>query len=234
MTSIQLRTQPNFQPAPADTSKLGGVPVPAPVRMFGVDAGRIYRFGATNDQANRDWLEGGLEFYGIKSISRWSTPSEKYGELTYVRLHLVSPFQGVTYCLQLSDGGGRNNQCDGPPSHIRSLTSALLKAKREVELRGLSIGMMPGAICPKAGNDANVTFLNLFVGSDPFDTNSLTQIFCEENERLGFDFADLDAAVDELAEHLGQPLPEDAAADAAAEAVADAIDVDAINDVAPF
>ena len=232
--SISTINAPTFLDTP-ENGKLGGVPVPQNAIMFGVEAGGIYRFGATNDAKDRDWVEGGLEFYGIKGISRWSTESEKYGDLNYVRFYLTTPYKGVTYCLQLSDGTGRDGKATCPPAHIRGLVQSLLKAKRILEPTGNSISLMPGVICPKAGDDPNVTFLNLFVGADPFDTNSLNQVFCEEDERLAKDFDSFDAAIDELCEHLGQETPESAAAEAAAEAMADgAIPVSATSDDLPF
>ena len=238
MTSIQVSTQPSFQPAPADISQLGGVPVPVGSIMFGVEAGGIYRFAETNDSKNRDWVEGGLEFYGIKGISRWSTESEKYGLLSYVRFHLVSPYKGVTYCLQLSDGANRNGSGEFPPAHIRGLVQSLIKAKRILEKQDQSLALVPGVICPKAGIDNNVTFLNLFVGPDPYDTNSLTQVYCEEEERLEKSFEAMDAAIDELCAHLGQETPSAADADAAAEEsandaaadLAEALDVEVVNE----
>ena len=141
----------------------------------------------------------------------------------------------MTYCLQLSDGTGRDGKATCTPAHIRGLVQSLLKAKRILEPTGNSISLMPGVIAPKAGDDPNVTFLNVFVGADPFDTNSLTQIFCEEDERLEKDFDSFDAAIDELCEHLGQETPESAAANAAAEAMADgAIPTQACDDGIPF
>ena len=243
MTSIQISTQPSFQTAPADISQLGGVPVPVGSVMFGVEAGGIYRFGETNDSKNRDWVEGGLEFYGIKGVSRWSTESQKYGTLSYVRFHLVSPYKGVTYCLQLSDGANRDGSSICPPAHIRGLVQSLIKAKRVLEPQGQSLAMVPGVICPKGGDDANVTFLNLFVGADPYDTNSLSQVFCEPEERLEKTFEAMEIAIDELCAHLGQATPsaadadslaEDAANNAAAEAAAAVTEVLNADDDCPF
>ena len=80
-----------------------------------------------------------------------------------------------------------------------------------------------------------VTFLNIFAGADPFDTNSLTQVFCEEDERLEKDFDSFDAAIDELCEHLGQETPESAAAEAAAELLAsESIPTQPVTDNTPF
>lgn len=228
MTSIQIAAQPNFQVAPSDISSLGGVPTPVGVVMFGVEKGRIYRFGETNDGADRDWVEGGLEFYGIKGISRWQTESKdgKYGTLSYIRFHLVSPYKGVTYCLQLSDGANRDGKATCPPAHVRGLTQSLLKGKRilDAEGKGNSLSLMPGVIVAKQGSDdANVTFLNVYAG-DPFDTNSLVQIYADikAGEHIEKTFEAFDAAIDELCEHLGQETPE-----ATAEGVTDAINVDA-------
>ena len=232
--AISTNANATYLPAPVG-GQFGGVPVPQSAVMFGVESGGIYRFGETNDSTARDWLEGGLEFYGIKGISRWSTESEKYGTLNYIRFFLTTPYKGVTYCLQLSDGSGRDGKATCPPSHIRGLVQSLLKAKRILESTNQSLALLPGVISPKAGNDANVTFLNVFVGSDPFDTNSLTQVFCEEDERLEKDFDSFDAAIDELCEHLGQETPESAAAEAAAELMAnEAIPVQATTDDMPF
>ena len=234
MTSIQIAAQPNFQVAPADISSLGGVPTPVGVVMFGVAQGRIYRFGEANDAGDRDWVEGGLEFYGIKGISRWQTESAldpktgepKYGTLSYIRFHLVSPYKGVTYCLQLSDGANRDGKAICPPAHVRGLTQSLLKGKRILDAEGKnnSLSLMPGVIVAKQGSDdANVTFLNVYAG-DPFDTNSLTQIYADikAGEHIEKSFEAFDAAIDELCEHLGQETPE-----ATAEGVTDAINVDA-------
>lgn len=230
MTSIQISSQPSFQPAPADISQLGGVPVPVGSVMFGAQGGKIYRFGQANDTNDRDFVDGGLEFYGIKGISRWSTQSEKYGLLSYIRFHLVSPYKGVSYCLQLSDGANRDGSAICPPSHVRGLVQSLLKAKRILEQQNQSLAMVPGVICPKGGDDANVTFLNLFVGPDPYDTNSLNQVFCEAEERLEKSFEAMDIAIDELCAHLGQETPSAADADIAAEdAVTVAADIAAEN-----
>ena len=234
--AISTINAPAFLSAPED-GKIGGVPVPQSAVMFGVEAGGIYRFGETNDSKDRDWVEGGLEFYGIKGITRWSTESEKYGTLNYVRFFLTTPYQGVTYCLQLSDGTGRDGKATCPPSHVRGLVQSLLKAKRQLEPKNQTIALMPGVISPKAGNEANVTFLNLFVGPDPFDTNSLNQVYCDikEGEQLEKDFGSFDMAIDELCEHLGQETPESAAAEAAAKAMADsAIPVQATSEELPF
>ena len=240
MSSIQISSQPALLDAPADLSGLGGVPVPVGSIMFGVQDGKIYRFSESNDSTDRDYLEGGLEFYGLKAISRWSTESAKYGILSYVRFHLVSPYKGVTYCLQLSDGANRNGNVEFPPAHIRGLTQSFLKAMRMLK-SGNSLALVPGVIAPKQGTDyKTTTFLNLFVGPDPYDTNSLTQVFCEENERIEKTFEALDIAIDELCAHLGQETPsaadadalaEDAAANAAAD-LAEALDVEVTeNDV---
>ena len=243
MTSIQLSTQHTFKPAPTDISSLGGVPVPVGSIMFGVEAGGIYRFGETNDAKGRDWVEGGLEFYGIKGITRWETESKdgKYGTLSYIRFHFVSPYKGVTYCLQLSDGANRDNKAICPPAHVRGLVQSLLKAKRDMAQTcpNGSLSLLPGVISPKAGNDNNVTFLNLFVGADPFDSNSLNQVFCEEDERLEKDFDAFDAAIDELCEQLGQETPPTTGEGAVtAEDVANAVNIDSQeemdNDVLPF
>jgi len=233
--AIKTIDTPTYLSAPAD-GKFGGIPMPQSAVLFGAEGGGIYRFGEINDPTNRDWVEGGLEFYGLKSIARWSTESKgnKYGTLNYVRFFFTAPYQGVTYCLQLSDGTGRTGDTSAPPWHIVTLVQSLLKAKRILEPTGNSIALMPGGIQSKGGDDANVTFLNLFVGPDPFDTNSLTQVVCKGDEKLAQTFDALDAAIDELCEHLGQETPKAAAAEAVAEVVADAIDVDAVNDVAPF
>ena len=236
--SISTNATPAFLSVP-EGGKLGGVPVPQSAVMFGVEGGKIYRFSETNDSTDRDWVDGGLEFYGIKGISRWSTESKdgKYGTLNYVRFFLTTPYKGVTYCLQLSDGSGRDGKATCPPAHIRGLVQSLVKAKRLLAPLGQSLALMPGVICPKAGDDANVTFLNLFVGADPFDTNSLVQVFCDinEGEHLEKTFDAFDAAIDELCESLGQETPESAAADAAADALADdAIEVGATSDGLPF
>ena len=208
--NLAAKANPTSLQLPTDTSKLGGVPVPVGSIMFGVEGGRIYRFSQTNDSGNRDWLEGGLEFFGLKGISRWQTESKdgKYGTLSYVRFHFVSPYKGLTYCLQLSDGGNRDFSSECPPAHIRGLTQSLLKAKRILEPNQQPLGLMPGVIAPKAGDDNNVTFLNLFVGTDPFDTNSLTQVFCEEEERLEKSFEAFDAAIDELCAYMGIETPD--------------------------
>lgn len=234
-SSIAINTNVSFLDAPVD-GRLGGVPVPQSAHMFGVEGGKIYRFGETNDSTDRDYVDGGLEFYGIKAITRWSTTSPEWGELSYIRVFLTSPYKGVTYCLQLSDGYGRNGDATCPPAHIRGLIQSLLKAKRILEPAGQSISLMPGVICPKGGDKPTVTFLNLFVGADPFDTNSLTQVFCEENERLEKDFDSFEAAVDELCEHLGQETPdlEAAAGDAAAELINNTVDVSATSGDMPF
>lgn len=235
--AISTNTSATYLPTPA-SGQLGGVPVPQSAVMFGVESGGIYRFGETNDSTARDWVEGGLEFYGIKGISRWSTESEKYGTLNYIRFFLTTPYKGVTYCLQLSDGSGRDGKATCPPSHVRGLVQSLLKAKRQLELKNQTISLMPGVISSKAGTDsANVTFLNLFVGPDPFDTNSLNQVFCDikEGEHLEKNFDAFDDAIDELCEHLGQETPESAAAEAAAELLAnEAIPVQATTDDLPF
>jgi len=234
--AISTSTNPVFL-APPEDGKFGGVPMPQSAVMFGAEAGGIYRFTEINDPKNRDWVKGGLEFYGIKGITRWSTESKgnKYGTLNYVRFFFTAPYQGVTYCLQLSDGTGRSGDTTTPPWHIITLVQSLLKAKRILEPTGNSIALMPGGIQPKGGYDGNVTFLNLFVGSDPFDTNSLREVFCEEDERLALTFNDLDDAIDELCEHLGQETPKSAAADAAVEELANnAIPVQATTDGMPF
>ena len=221
--SLATQTTPAFLAPPTEGAKLGGVPIPVGSVMFGAAGGRIYRFSETNDANDRDLLEGGLEFFGIKGISRWETESKdgKYGVLSYIRFHLVSPYKGMTYCLQLSDGANRDGTATCPPSHVRGLVQSLLKAKRILEATDQSLGLLPGVIAPKAGDDPNVTFLNLFVGADPFDTNSLTQVFCEEDERLAKDFDAFDAAVDELCAYMGQESP----APTSAAEVLDAIDI---------
>lgn len=232
--AISTNNNATYLPTPVG-GQFGGVPVPQSAVMFGVESGGIYRFGETNDSTTRDWVEGGLEFYGIKGITRWSTESEKYGTLNYVRFFLTTPYKGVTYCLQLSDGSGRDGKATCPPSHVRGLVQSLLKAKRILESTNQSLALLPGVISPKAGNDANVTFLNIFAGADPFDTNSLTQVFCEEDERLEKDFDSFDAAIDELCEHLGQETPESAAAEAAAELLAsESIPTQPVTDNTPF
>ena len=225
MQALQLASQanPEFQPIPADGA-IGGVPVPVGAKMFGVQGGKIYRFSSANDTTDRDYVEGGLEFYGLKGISRFETESKdnKYGLLSYVRFHFVSPFKGLTYCLQLSDGANRDGSATCPPAHIRGLVQSLLKAKRELEPRNLSMELMPGVIAPRQGDDPSVTFLNLFVGPDPYDTNSLVQVFCEEEERLEKNFEAFDAAIDELCAYMGQETPS-----GTAEEAADAINVSA-------
>lgn len=233
--AISTNTNATYLPAPVG-GQFGGVPVPQSAVMFGVESGGIYRFGETNDSTARDWVEGGLEFYGIKGITRWSTESEKYGSLNYIRFFFTTPYKGVTYCLQLSDGSGRDGKATCPPSHVRGLVQSLLKAKRQLDPKGQTLALMPGVISPKAGTESgNVTFLNVFAGPDPFDTNSLTQVFCEEDERLAKDFDSFDDAIDELCEHLGQETPESAAAEAAAELMAnESIPVQATSDDLPF
>lgn len=220
--AISTVTERNYLQAPAD-GVYAGVPVPKRAVMFGVEEGKIYQFGETIK--DKQFLDGGLPFYGLKGITRWSTENEKYGTLNYVRFFLTSPYQGVTYCLQLSDGTGRDGKATCPPAHIRGLVASLLKAKRQLEPKGQTLAMMPGTLAPVSGDDPNVTFVNVFVGADPFDTNSMNQVFCEEGERLAKDapdpFGEFDMAIDELCEHLGQETPESAAADAAAEAMAD-------------
>ena len=225
--SLATQTTPAFLAPPAEGAKLGGVPIPVGSVMFGAAGGRIYRFSETNDANDRDLLEGGLEFFGIKGISRWETESKdgKYGILSYIRFHLVSPYKGMTYCLQLSDGANRDGSATCPPSHVRGLVQSLLKAKRILEPANQSLGLLPGVIAPKAGDDPNVTFLNLFIGADPFDTNSLTQVFCEEDERLAKDFDSFDAAVDELCAYMGQDSP----APTSAGEVLDAIDIQPVE-----
>lgn len=234
--AIATTTERNYLQAPED-GVYAGVPVPKRAVMFGVEEGRIYQFGETIK--DKQFLDGGLPFYGLKGITRWSTESEKYGTLSYVRFFFTSPYRGVTYCLQLSDGTGRDGKATCPPAHIRGLVASLLKAKRQLEPVGQVLALMPGTLAPVGGDDPNVTFLNVFVGADPFDTNSMVQIFCEEDERLTKDaedpFGELDAAIDELCEHLGQQTPESAAADAAAEELYNsAVEVQATDENSPF
>ena len=97
---------------------------------------------------------------------------------------------------------------------------------------GNSLALVPGVIASKQGTDyKTTTFLNLFVGPDPYDTNSLTQVFCEEDERIEKTFEAFDIAIDQLCAHLGQETPSAADADAAAD-LADALDVETTeNDV---
>ena len=128
--AIATVTDRNYLQAPAD-GVYAGVPVPKRAVMFGVEEGAIYQFGETIKDKN--FLDGGLPFYGLKGITRWSTENEKYGTLNYVRFFLTSPYQGGPIACNSATA------LAAMASHLPASTSVacrpLLKAKRQLELK---------------------------------------------------------------------------------------------------